>query len=62
LVDPAEPDALRGAVEPVPEGETQPFVNERELVVLLHRLISSIEKLRPLEKQQTGRGGSEKSS
>jgi hypothetical protein len=39
LVDPAEPEPLRGALQPVPEGETQPFVGEQELLAVLYRLI-----------------------
>jgi len=35
LVDPAEPDVLRGAVEPLPEGESRPFVGEEQLLALL---------------------------
>jgi hypothetical protein len=35
LVDAAEPDALRGALQPVPEGQPQPFVGEQELLALL---------------------------
>jgi len=38
LVDPAEPDALRGALQPVPEGEAQPFADEQALLALLRRL------------------------
>jgi len=38
LVDPAEPDALRGALQPVPEGEAQSFADEQGLLALLHRL------------------------
>lgn len=37
LVDPAEPAALRGALKPLPEGETQPFTDETGLLALLHR-------------------------
>jgi hypothetical protein len=38
LVDPAEPDTLRGALQPVPEGKPQPFVGEQELLALLRRM------------------------
>jgi hypothetical protein len=38
LVDPAEPEVLRGTLQLVPEGETQPFVGERELLALLRQL------------------------
>jgi hypothetical protein len=37
LIDPDEPEILRGAIQPVPEGEPQPFVGERELLTLLRR-------------------------
>lgn len=33
LVDPAEREALRGTVEPVPEGESLPFAGDDELLV-----------------------------
>jgi hypothetical protein len=38
LVDPAEPDALRGAVEPVPEGESRPFASDQALLALLRQM------------------------
>jgi hypothetical protein len=38
LVDPAGPDALRGAVEPVPEGRSRPFVGEEQLLALLRQM------------------------
>jgi hypothetical protein len=44
LVDPDEPEALRGALQPVPEGETQPFVGEQALLVLLRRMVLSAEE------------------
>lgn len=40
LVDPAEPDALRGALQPVPEGEAQPFADEAALLALLRQYIT----------------------
>jgi hypothetical protein len=40
LVDSAEPQALRGELRPVPEGEAQPFTNEQALLALLRRLAS----------------------
>ncbi len=38
LVDPSEPEALRGAIQPMPEGAAQPFADEQELLKALHRL------------------------
>jgi hypothetical protein len=40
FVDPAEPEALRGALQPVPEGETQPFASDWALLTLLRQLAS----------------------
>ncbi|MCX8006111.1 MAG: hypothetical protein N2688_14340 [Burkholderiaceae bacterium] len=37
LVDPAEPKALRGALQPLPEGEVQFFQDENALLALLRR-------------------------
>ncbi len=38
LIDPAEPDVLRGAVRLMPEGEPCPFTDEQALLACLHRL------------------------
>jgi len=38
LVNSAGPEALRGDLRPMPEGEAQPFVGEQELLAALHRL------------------------
>jgi len=38
LVNSSEPDALRGALQPVPEGEAQSFADEQGLLALLRRL------------------------
>jgi len=38
LVNSAEPQALRGDLRPVPEGEAQPFPDEQALLALLHRM------------------------
>ena len=38
LVNPDEPDILRGALQPVPEGETHHFTDEQVLLACLHRL------------------------
>ena len=35
LVDPDDPGALRGALEPVPEGASRPFVGGEQLLALL---------------------------
>lgn len=37
LVDPAEPEVLRGALQPLPDGPARPFSGEQMLLVLLHR-------------------------
>lgn len=38
LADPAEPEALRGALQAVPEGETHPFADEQALLALLRQV------------------------
>ncbi len=38
LIDPAEPEALRGALQLLPEGEPQPFTDEQALLVLLRQV------------------------
>ncbi len=38
LVDPDEPRALRGSLQPVPEGEAQPFADEGALLTILHQM------------------------
>jgi len=38
LIDPDEPDVLRGALRPMPEGELHPFTDEQALLACLHRL------------------------
>lgn len=40
LVDPDTPRALRGSLEPVPEGEPRTFTNRRRLLALLDELSS----------------------
>jgi hypothetical protein len=40
LVNSSEPEALRGDLRPLPEGETQTFSDEQALLALLHRLAS----------------------
>ncbi len=37
LVDPAEPEVLRGALQPLPEGEAKLFANESTLLEVLRR-------------------------
>jgi len=39
LVNSSEPEALRGDLRPMPEGEAQPFPDEQALLALLHRLV-----------------------
>lgn len=56
LVDPAEPDALRGALQPMPEGEPMPFADEQRLLALLRQSIPaagalSIKPVEPEEKE-----------
>lgn len=38
LVDPKGPSALRGTLEPVPEGQPVPFTGQRRLLSLLSEL------------------------
>ena len=40
LVDSAEPEALRGDLRAMPEGEAQPFPDEQALLALLRQLAS----------------------
>jgi hypothetical protein len=40
LVNSAEPQALRGDLRPLPEGEAQLFPDEQALLALLHRMAS----------------------
>lgn len=56
LIDPAEPKALRGALQPVPEGEAQPFADAQTLLTLLRRIAaeataSSVGQSGPEEKE-----------
>jgi len=44
LVNSAEPEALRGDLRPLPEGEAQPFPDEQALLALLHRLTGGTEE------------------
>lgn len=43
LVDPAEPEALRGELRALPEGKAEPFPDEQTLLALLRRLIAEPE-------------------
>jgi hypothetical protein len=54
LVDPDEPDTLRSALQPVPEGEPQLFVGERELLALLHRPVGHAAAVRHREVVEQG--------
>lgn len=38
-MDTAEPAALHGTIQPVPEGDAQPFADKEALLALLHQLI-----------------------
>ncbi|MBN1643106.1 MAG: hypothetical protein JXA09_17870 [Anaerolineae bacterium] len=37
-VEPARPEALRGALQPMPEGEACPFAGEEALLALLRQM------------------------
>lgn len=39
LVDPAEPGAIRGALQAMPEGGSQPFSDEQGLLALLRQMV-----------------------
>lgn len=41
LVDPAEPEGLRGALQLIPEGEVQPFADEAALLAILRQHIAA---------------------
>jgi len=47
LVNSAEPQALRGDLRPLPEGEAQPFPDEQALLALLQRLASPAREAPP---------------
>ncbi|MGB9723022.1 MAG: hypothetical protein ACP5OO_02285 [Chloroflexia bacterium] len=40
-IDPARPEALRGVLQPLPEGEALPFTDEQALLALLRRMLSA---------------------
>lgn len=40
LLDPAEPNALRGAVQVMPVGRREPFTDAQSLLDMMHRLAS----------------------
>ncbi len=44
LVNSAEPQALRGDLRPLPEGEPMPFADEEALLALLHRMLAPTEE------------------
>ena len=46
LVNSAEPQALRGDLRPLPEGDAQPFTDEQALLALLRQI--GLAKLREL--------------
>ncbi|GAB4560152.1 MAG: hypothetical protein Kow0047_06600 [Anaerolineae bacterium] len=41
LVNSAEPQALGGDLQPLPEGEPMPFADQEALLALLHRMAES---------------------
>ena len=47
LVNSAEPEALRGDLRPMPEGEPMPFADEQALLALLRRLASPAREASP---------------
>lgn len=53
LVDPAEPEALRGALRALPEGKAEPFTGEQMLLALLRRPTGQAER-RSDENAETG--------
>jgi hypothetical protein len=38
LVDSAKPEVLRGTLQPLPEGESRPFVSDQALLALLRQM------------------------
>lgn len=40
IVDSAEPPTLRGHLQPMPEGEAQPFAGEKDLLAILRAFLS----------------------
>lgn len=52
LVDPSEPDILRGDLRPLPEGEPLPFASETALLDLLHRLLEPTGEVRTLDQEE----------
>lgn len=68
LVDSEDPTALRGALQPVPEGEAQPFSDEVALLALLRRLTGETAEpsgagtgATPYEHRLPGEGNDDKS-
>jgi hypothetical protein len=41
LVDPAEPEALRGTLQSLPEGKPHPFTDEQKMVRVLRWMMRS---------------------
>jgi len=54
LVDPDEPEALRGDLRPMPEGEAQPFPDEQALLALLRQLASPARESPPAGEKRIG--------
>jgi len=42
LLDPADPDVLKGALQLMPEGQPQPFSDEQALLSLLHQQVCGL--------------------
>jgi len=53
LVNSAEPEALRGDLRPLPEGEAQPFPDEQALLALLHWILVETAELTGQTKEKT---------
>lgn len=54
LANSAEPEALRGDLRPMPEGEPMPFADEEALLALLHKMLSPPEESPSSDKRGTG--------
>lgn len=54
LADSAEPEALRGDLRPLPEGQPMPFADEQALLALLRRMLSPTEKSPSSDERCTG--------
>ncbi len=60
LIDPDEPEALRGSLQPVPEGEAQLFADEGALLAALRKAVLAAQQERSLgTNQRADRTGGE---